>query len=178
MTTTATPPARPRFSACDNTPLAPLLLATCPLYGVWVTLVAVASNWPLTFSGILSKNGVDDKQFLGGPEAQAIADPVERDKYVQRARLLACRLLGKLAGFVVQPVPGLDYTKDALPPLEMFVSKIMMPIYSEGAPAAAWRRASMREGRARMLHSRRVQRQLKELISIFRGRISLFGPLV
>ena len=67
------------------------------------------------------------QQYLGGPQAAHLVNALEKDKLVTRARWLGAKLLGKLAGFIVQPVPGMDYSNDEMPPMEMFVSKILMP---------------------------------------------------
>jgi TATA-binding protein-associated factor len=117
-------------NVCDFTPLGPLLMSTCPLYGTWVTLITQPPNWPLPPSLLLVRQGEDrepEAQYLGGPEAAHIVDPVEKDKFQTRARWLGAKMLGKLAGFIVQPVPGMDYSKDVMPPMEMFVTKILLP---------------------------------------------------
>lgn len=110
------------------TPLGPLLMATCPMYGSWVAMVIQPPHWPLPAHLLIqdkAKAGVH--QYLGGPDAQHLVNPTEKDRYVTRARYLAAKMLGKLAGFIRTPVPGMDYSKDALTPLQMFVTKILMP---------------------------------------------------
>ena len=128
---------------CDFTPLEPLLTSTCPLFGSWLTLITQPPGWPLPpaamrLPGTESANAVEKEyveQYLGGPQATQALNTLERDKLVTRARWLGAKLLGKLAGFIVQPVPGMDYSKDEMPPMEMFVSKILMPclIHSKSA---------------------------------------------
>ncbi len=126
-------------NACDLTPLGPLLMSTCPQYGNWVTLITQPPNWPLPPQLLLNSSSSNannssgetssssNHQYLGGPNVQHVTDAAEKDFYATRARMLGSRLLGKLAGFIVRPVPGMDYSKDALPPLEMFVQKILLP---------------------------------------------------
>ncbi len=115
---------------CDYTPLNPLLTSTCPLYGGWVTLISLPPMWPLSPNLLVGQKEEAETpmpQYLGGPEAQHSTDTVERDRLATRSRCLGARLLGKLAGFVARPVPGLDYSNDSMPPMEMFVSKILLP---------------------------------------------------
>ena len=125
---------------CDYTPLRPLLMSTCPLYGTWVALVTQPPNWALPQNFLIGKAAEGEAQYLGGPEAAHRVDPVEKEKLVTRARWLGAKLLGKLAGFIVQPVPGMDYSKDEMPPMEMFASKILLPHLQT---ASAYRRAAM-----------------------------------
>ena len=128
---------------CDHTPLGPLLVATCPLYGNWVLLLTQPAHWPLPpqllhcggGSGVgshpdspASSSGTSSPaeqqvsttttsssatchQYLGGQSAQHRTDPQEREAAATEARMAGARMLGKLAGFVVRPVPGLDYSK-------------------------------------------------------------------
>ncbi|CAB4066569.1 BTAF1 [Lepeophtheirus salmonis] len=56
--------------------------------------------------------------------AQLITDLEEKSAYMMRARILAAKLLGFLAGFVVQRVPNMTYTED---PMNQFVGKIILP---------------------------------------------------
>ena len=49
-----------------------------------------------------------------------------RNTLASKARCLGARLLGKLAGFIAQPVPGFDYSKEPLTPIEMFSQKILL----------------------------------------------------
>ena len=118
---------------CDFTPLEPLLTSTCPLFGSWVTLITQSPGCPLPQAAMRlpgtesAKEGESVQQYLGGFQATHFVNPFEKDKLVTRARWLGAKLLGKLAGYIVQPVPGMDYSKDEMPPMEMFVSKILMP---------------------------------------------------
>uniref|UniRef100_A0A0K2V3X8 BTAF1 RNA polymerase II, BTFIID transcription factorassociated, 170kDa [Alligator mississippiensis] n=1 Tax=Lepeophtheirus salmonis TaxID=72036 RepID=A0A0K2V3X8_LEPSM len=104
---------------CSNTPIGDLLLATCPLYGPWLILISQPPNWPLQLN-----NNSNTHFFLGGPDAQLITDLEEKSAYMMRARILAAKLLGFLAGFVVQRVPNMTYTED---PMNQFVGKIILP---------------------------------------------------
>ena len=78
---------------------------------------------------------------MGGPDAQHLVDAAEKDRRVTRARYLGAKLLGKLAGFIVQPVPGMDYSQDAMPPADMFVAKILLPNLAE--TRSAFKRAAV-----------------------------------
>eukprot|EP00092_Neocalanus_flemingeri_P012300 GFUD01013258.1.p1 GENE.GFUD01013258.1~~GFUD01013258.1.p1 ORF type:complete len:1777 (+),score=633.99 GFUD01013258.1:47-5377(+) len=109
---------------CTNTPLQPLLMAGCPWFGPWIKLISGPANAPLDSSILLPSTS---RQFLGGPEAQPITDPVEKDKAVSRARNTAAKLLGKLAAFIVRPVPGIVYTPDMESPLQMLLDKVLIP---------------------------------------------------
>jgi TATA-binding protein-associated factor len=134
------------FAVCDHTPLGPLLMGTCPQYGSWVTLISTWPHWPLPVHLLVSyaggtvtppaaaagENGVQSSsisqhQYLGGAAAAQSTDPRERERRATKARHLAAKLLGKLAGFIVQRVPGMDYSRDAMPPMDMFVTKILQP---------------------------------------------------
>ena len=122
-------------NVCDFTPLAPLLTSACPLFGSWVTLITQPPGWPLPYAAMRfpatesakAAEGEFMQHYLGGHRATNTANALEKDMLVTRARWLGAKLLGKLAGFIVQPVPGMDYSQDELPPMEMFVSKILMP---------------------------------------------------
>ena len=132
---------------CDFTPLGPLLTSTCPLFGPWVTLITQPPGRPLPRAAMrlpgtesakaaeTEAEGEHVQQYLGGPQAAHVGNPLEKDKLVTRARWLGAKLLGKLAGFIVQPVPGMDYSKDEMPPMEMFVSKILMPSFLQSKSA-------------------------------------------
>jgi len=109
---------------CTNTPLQPLLMAGCPWFGPWIKLISGPAHAPLDPSILLPSS---NRQFLGGPEAQPITDPVEKDKAVSRARNTAAKLLGKLAAFIVRPVPGIVYTPDMESPLQMLLDKVLIP---------------------------------------------------
>ena len=111
--------------ACDNCPLGALLTATCPLYGSWFVLISKPPIWPLP-NELLIITKKDDFQYLGGPPAQHSTDELERNILAARSRCSGARLLGKLAGFILQPVPGFDYSKDPMTPVELFVQKILL----------------------------------------------------
>ena len=124
-------------AACEQTPLSPLLMASCPWFGPWITLIAAPAHLPLDPAVILpaqarsDEEGADEgpgqQQFLGGPEVVPMTDQVERNRCVARARNLAARLLGKLASFIMKPMPGIEYTPDMESPLDMLLSKVLVP---------------------------------------------------
>jgi len=115
-------------SICENTPLEPLLMASCPWFGPWIKLISFPGNQQLDSNILLPTiHGEKSRQFLGGPEAEPITDSTEKDKCITRARCLAAKLLGKLTAFIVRPVPGIVYTSDMESPLEMLLSKILIP---------------------------------------------------
>jgi TATA-binding protein-associated factor len=120
-------------------------MASCPWFGPWITLIAAPAHLPLDpaillppvvrcgdddddDAGIGIGNGVQQQQqqFLGGPEAVQITDPVERHRCVARARNLGARLLGKLASFIMRPMPGIQYTQEMESPLDMLLSKVAL----------------------------------------------------
>jgi len=109
---------------CTNTPLQPLLMAGCPWFGPWIKLISGPAHAPLDSSILLPST---NRQFLGGPEAQPITDPIEKDKAMSRARNTAAKLLGKLAAYIVRPVPGIVYTPDMESPLQMLLDKVLIP---------------------------------------------------
>jgi TATA-binding protein-associated factor len=136
-------------AACEQTPLSPLLMASCPWFGPWITLIAAPAHLPLDPAILLAPvvragnnddddddigigNGIQQQQqqqqFLGGPEAVHITDPVERHRCVARARNLGARLLGKLASFIMRPMPGIQYTQEMESPLDMLLSKAVFRI--------------------------------------------------
>ena len=110
---------------CDHCPLGNLLTATCPLYGHWLTLISRGHMWPLPHE-LLIKARREEQYFLGGVKAQQAKDDLARNTIASKARCLGARLLGKLAGFIAQPVPGFDYSKEPLTPIEMFSQKILL----------------------------------------------------
>jgi TATA-binding protein-associated factor len=121
-------------------------MASCPWFGPWITLIAAPAHLPLDPAILLPpvvRAGNDDddddigigngiqqqqQQFLGGPEAVSITDPVERHRCVARARNLGARLLGKLASFIMRPMPGIQYTQEMESPLDMLLSKALFRI--------------------------------------------------
>ena len=109
---------------CTNTPLQPLLMAGCPWFGPWIKLISGPAHAPLDPTILIHSTS---RQYLGGPEALPITDPVEKDKAVSRARNTAATLLGKLAAFIVRPVPGIVYTPDMESPLQMLLDKVLIP---------------------------------------------------
>ena len=113
-------------SVCDNTPLQPLLLSTCPLYGHWLLMIMNSPALPLSLL-VTPRYKSGGPMHFGGPEAAQETDFSKRQMLMMRARCLGCKLLGKLACFIVQPVPGMDYSKDVLTPVGMLVEKILLP---------------------------------------------------
>jgi TATA-binding protein-associated factor len=124
-------------------------MASCPWFGPWITLIAAPAHLPLDPAILLPPvvrcgnddddgddigigNGIQQQQqqqFLGGPEAVHITDPVERHRCVARARNLGARLLGKLASFIMRPMPGIQYTQEMESPLDMLLSKALFRIH-------------------------------------------------
>ena len=72
-------------------------------------------------------------QYLGGPEAQPLTDPAEKARAVWRARETAARMLGKLAAFIVEPLPDIVYTDLMETPLQMFLGKVLVPQLATGS---------------------------------------------
>ncbi len=121
---------------CDNCPLAPLLTTTCPLYASWFALISKHNFWPLPNELLINKNnngGNENLQYLGGSVAQHTTDELERNNLATRSRCTGARMLGKLAGFISQPVPGFDYSKETSSPVELFVEKILLPNLTKSA---------------------------------------------
>ena len=112
---------------CHNTPLQPLLLATCPLFSHWLHLISSPPQAPLQLDQLKTV------QYLGGPEAQPITDPLEKQRAVWRARDTAARMLGKLSSFIVEPMPDIIYTDVMETPLEMFLGKVLIPQLTTGS---------------------------------------------
>ena len=110
---------------CDYCPLSALLTSTCPLFGHWLSVISRPPLWPLPHE-LLVKAKKDQQYFLGGTKAQQALEEAEKKRLATRARCLSARLLGKLAGYIAQPVPGFDYSKEPLSPIEMFSQKILL----------------------------------------------------
>ena len=126
-------------AACEQTPLSPLLMASCPWFGPWITLIAGPATHPLDPAVLLPPVQLDDEesvdvtsrqQFLGGPGVVSMTDQEERSRCVARARNLGARLLGKLASYIMKPMPGIVYTPDMEPPLDMLLYKAGLRILS------------------------------------------------
>ena len=75
----------------------------------------------------------EDRHYLGGSKAQQASSELQRNILATRARCLGARLLGKLAGFIVQPVPGFDYTNEPCTPVQMFTQKILLVHFTKSA---------------------------------------------
>ena len=102
------------------------------MYGHWLLLISRPHMWPLP-NDLLIKVKKEDQHFLGGVKAQQTNDENERNRLATRSRCTGARLLGKLAGFIAKPVPGFDYSKDQLTPLQMFCSKILLANMTKSA---------------------------------------------
>ena len=106
---------------CHQTPLQPLLLATCPQFSHWLQLLSPPPTTPLHLPPLTTP------QYLGGPEAQPLTDPLEKERAVWTARDTAARMLGKLSSFIVEPLPDIVYTDVMETPLQMFLGKVLIP---------------------------------------------------
>ena len=105
-------------------PLQPLLMAACPWFGPWLQLLATPGQNALDHT--LFPSGIPgSRHFLGGSEAQSLPDPLARAAAVARARHTGARLMGRLAAYIVQPVPGDPGNGET--PLEMLLSKVLVP---------------------------------------------------
>lgn len=113
-------------SLCENTPLQPLLMAGCPWFGPWIHLISGPSYAPLD-SGALIHYSQGSVYYLGGKEVLPIVDVVEKEKYIARARNLGAKLLGKLASYIIKPLPGIEYTAEMETPLQMLLAKVLIP---------------------------------------------------
>ena len=112
---------------CQATPLQPLLMASCPLFSHWLQLI---SRPPEAALQLGQSKGVE---YLGGPEAQPLTDPLEKAAAVWRARDTAARMLGRLGAFIVEPLPDIVYTDIMETPLQMFLSKVLIPQLNTGS---------------------------------------------
>ena len=110
-------------SVCHNTPLQPLLMASCPLFSHWLQLISSPPTAALPLDHGQSKV----PQYLGGPEAQPLTDPDLKSAAVWRARNTAAKMLGVLSAFIVEPLPDIVYTDLMETPLQMFLSKVLIP---------------------------------------------------
>ena len=119
---------------CDKTSLEPLLLAACPLYGSWLNILTQQSTKPLP-DHFFVHPPPNEPKYIGGNEAQHETDREVKNNLVMRARCLGVRLLGKLACFIMKPVPGMDYSKESQTPIEMIVEKIILPVLNNGKSA-------------------------------------------
>ena len=105
-------------------PLQPLLMAACPWFGPWLQLLATRGHNALDHT--LFPPGIPgSRHFLGGSDAQSLPDPHARAAAVARARHTGARLMGLLAAYIVQPVPGDPGSGET--PLEMLLSKVLVP---------------------------------------------------
>ena len=71
-------------------------------------MISKPHMWPLP-NELLLKTKKDEQNYLGGTKAQQANNELERNILATRARCQGAKLLGKLAGFIVQPVPGLFF---------------------------------------------------------------------
>ena len=99
-------------------------MAACPWFGPWLQLLATPGQNALDHT--LFPSGIPgSRHFLGGSEAQSLPDPLARAAAVARARHTGARLMGRLAAYIVQPVPGDPGNGET--PLEMLLSKVLEP---------------------------------------------------
>ena len=108
----------------QQAPLQPLLMAACPWFGPWLQLLATPGQNALDHS-LFPPGIAGSRHFLGGSEAQSLPDPHARAAAVARARHTGARLMGRLAAYIVQPVPGDPGGGET--PLEMLLSKVLVP---------------------------------------------------
>ena len=81
-------------------------MAGCPWFGPWIHLISGPWNQPLDSGSMVQHTSGDNVFYLGGKEVLPIVDPIEKKRLIERARNLAAKLLGKLAAFIVMPMPG------------------------------------------------------------------------
>lgn len=112
-------------SICSNSQLGPLLNAVCPLYLSWLNLITKPPHWPLQ-SQLLLNVKPEELCYLGGHRAQHCTDEVRKQCLTFKSRHVAAQLLGFLAGYVIKPVPGIDYSKETKSPSELFNEKIIL----------------------------------------------------
>ena len=112
---------------CLATPLQPLLMASCPLFSHWLQLISGPPGAALQLG---QARGL---QYLGGPEAQPLTDPTEKAAAMWRARDTAAKMLGRLGAFIVEPLPDIVYTDIMETPLQMFLSKVLIPQLNTGS---------------------------------------------
>ena len=117
---------------CLATPLQPLLIASCPLFSHWLQLVSGPPGAALQLNQAQARlaRGI---QYLGGPEAQPMTDPLEKAAAMWRARDTAAKMLGRLGAFIVEPLPDIVYTDIMETPLQMFISKVLIPQLNTGS---------------------------------------------
>ena len=114
---------------CQATPLQPLLMASCPLFSHWLQLISGPPGAALQ----LNQGQARGLQYLGGPEAQPLTDPLEKTAAMWRARDTAAKMLGRLGAFIVEPLPDIVYTDIMETPLQMFLSKVLIPQLNTGS---------------------------------------------
>ena len=61
--------------------------------------------------------------ILPSPLHNLIFFPNRLDKELYTPLNLGAQLLGKLASYIIQPIPGIEYTEDMETPLQMLISK-------------------------------------------------------
>ncbi|KAK3864165.1 hypothetical protein Pcinc_030121 [Petrolisthes cinctipes] len=120
-----------------NVPLDCLLPAVCPLMSPWLCLIMANPKVPLeptllliahhnksgegrkvrSGTGALSDSNEQGevKYYLGG--CDLYNDASEKQRVVVRARCAAAKLLGGLSQYVIQPMPGIDYSAEETPVL-------------------------------------------------------------
>lgn len=132
----------------NNADLSALLHAACPYFTSWLCLAmqpvrfAFDSNHLIFAKPPANKEArrnrdtldfgsrVQQKLYLGGTESVAIE---VREKNVIRARYKACRMLGILSKYLVQPAPNVNYTPDMESPIQCYTKALMGHIGSRSA---------------------------------------------
>ena len=120
-------------AVCEETPLQPLLEATCPMFGIWLNIATQIHSQPLPEEVFVYT--VNEHKYIGGSEGLYAEDAESKDQIITRARCLVVRLLGKLACFIVKPVPGMDYSNDLFTPIQMLVENILLPMLKSNKSA-------------------------------------------
>ncbi|CAL4082492.1 unnamed protein product, partial [Meganyctiphanes norvegica] len=112
-----------------------ILPAVCPMMSSWLYLIMCNPQLPLDSALLLkahhhkhqnkpsvgpsgcnlnqANNLSETKFYLGGCEL--ISNPVERQRVVIRARCAGAKLLGRLSNYIVQPMPGVNYSEQDTP---------------------------------------------------------------
>lgn len=133
----------------NNADLSALLHAACPYFTSWLCLAmqpvrcAFDPNYLISAKPPANKeakrsnrdtldfgNRVQQKLYLGGTESV----PVDvREKNIVRARYKACRMLGVLSKYLVQPAPNVTYTTEMESPIQCYTKALMGHIGSRSA---------------------------------------------
>lgn len=124
-----------------NADLSALLHASCPYVTTWLCLAMQPARLAFDPSQLIfakttpntkkdretldCTNRVQSKLFLGGTESI----PTEvREKNVVRARYKACKMIGLLSKYLVQPAPNVVYTPEMESPMQCY-TKVRLAYY-------------------------------------------------